>query len=31
MATIKRFEEINAWQKAGILNNKVGNIWNNRN
>ena len=26
MATIKRFEEIKAWQKARILNNKVGEI-----
>ena len=26
MATIKRFEEIKAWQKARILNNKVGDI-----
>ena len=26
MATIKRFEEIKAWQKARVLNNKVGDI-----
>ena len=26
MATIKRFEEIKAWQKARILNNKVGDV-----
>jgi four helix bundle protein len=26
MATIKRFEEIKAWQKARVLNSKVGNI-----
>ena len=26
MATIKRFEEIKAWQKPRVLNNKVGDI-----
>ena len=26
MATIKRFEDINAWQKARILNNKIGDV-----
>jgi hypothetical protein len=26
MSTIKRFEEIKAWQKARVLNNKLGEI-----